>query len=380
MKKLNVIIVLLMLSSVSLMAQHQINSFFNKNGTVRLETQELIDSSDSLASVFHRADDVIWSRVVYRIIDMRYKQNLQLYFPTNADDPQYNNLLKVICLAIIDGMPVYAKPNYVDITPHFEFDPMDKPSMVGMLNNDLNGEIPQEEGGLAGYDQLLINYDSIEDVMTFQTHSFEPYVRNQYKYLLQEIVFFDKHYSRLYTKIIGIAPLFMNSYEVSEDTPIHEALYLSIRFWILYDDLRPYLARQYVIPQANDTKRVTFEQFFAQKLYSSYLIGDSNMYSRMFAQYATKAASGALIDKRRELLTGSGGEEEEEGGEETEEGGEEEGAEEGAEEGGEEGEAEVTPEDTYNKALKARIEKELKREQARVQKELMDFEQDLWEY
>ena len=100
MKKLNVIIVLLMLSSVSLMAQHQINSFFNKNGTVRLETQELIDSSDSLASVFHRADDVIWSRVVYRIIDMRYKQNLQLYFPTNADDPQYNNLLKVICLAI----------------------------------------------------------------------------------------------------------------------------------------------------------------------------------------------------------------------------------------------------------------------------------------
>ena len=172
----------------------------------------------------------------------------------------------------------------------------------------------------------------------------------------------------------------MNSYEVSEDTPIHEALYLSIRFWILYDDLRPYLARQYVIPQANDTKRVTFEQFFAQKLYSSYLIGDSNMYSRMFAQYATKAASGALIDKRRELLTGSGGEEEEEGGEETEEGGEEEGAEEGAEEGGEEGEAEVTPEDTYNKALKARIEKELKREQARVQKELMDFEQDLWEY
>lgn len=375
MKKLNVLIALLFISSVSLMAQHQINSFFNRNGTVRLETQELIDSSDSLASVFHRADDVIWSRVVYRIIDMRYKQNLQLYFPTNADDPQYNNLLKVICMAIIDGMPVYAKPNYTDITPHFEFEPMDKPSMVGMLNNDLNGEIPQEEGGLAAYDQLLINYDSIEDVMSFNAHSFEPYVRNQFKYLIQEIVFFDKHYSRLYTKIIGIAPLFVNSYEISDDTPIHEALYLNIRFWILYDDLRPYLARQYVIPQANDTKRVTFEQFFAQKLYSSYLIGDSNMYSRMFAQYATKAADGALIDRRREMMSGGAGEE---GEEEGEEGEEVEEGEEGEEGGGEE--EEVTPESIYNKALKARIEKELKREQARVQKELMDFEQDLWEY
>ncbi len=376
MRKSRIIIAFLLTVSVGVSAQHKINSFFEKNGTVRLETQELVDSSDSLASIFHRADDVVWSRVVYRIIDMRYKQNYQLYFPTNADDPQYRNMLKVICDAIIEGLPVYAKPNYTDITPHFEFEPMDRRSVIGQLNNDENHEIPEDEGGLAGYDQLLINWDSIEDVMHFNSHAFTPFVAKQYKYLIQEIVFFDKHYSRLFSKIIGIAPLYINPYEITEETPIHEALYQNILFWIIYDDLRPFLARQYVIPQSNDIKRVTFEQFFAQKLYSSYLIGDSNMYSRMFAEYADKAALEAVGVPSEGGEAGGGEAEEGEEAEENEETGE--GDEEGSEEGG--GAAATEEEVKVESPLKKRVEIELKREQQRVQNELMDFEQDLWEY
>ena len=84
------------------------------------------------------------------------------------------------------------------------------------------------------------------------------------------------------------------------------------------------MARQYMIPQNNDSKRVTFEQFFAQKLYTSYIIGDSNMYDRMLAEAATR-----------------GRDEQED---------------------------------------KAIIEKELKKEQQRIENELMTFELDLWEY
>ena len=80
MKKL-FFIVLLFAGVFTANAQHQINSFFNQNGTIRLETQELDEASDTLASVFHRTEDVVWSRLIYRVIDMRYKQNYQLYFP-----------------------------------------------------------------------------------------------------------------------------------------------------------------------------------------------------------------------------------------------------------------------------------------------------------
>ena len=71
--------------------------------------------------------------------------------------------------------------------------------------------------------------------------------------------------------------------------------------------------RWYIIPQGNDTKRVTFEEFFGKKLYTSYLIGDSNMYDRMFTNYV-------------------------------------------------------------------KTEAEVRQEQSRVATELLDFEQDLWEY
>lgn len=321
MKKLT-IVALFLIGVLTANAQHQINSFFNSKGAVRLETQELNEAADTLASVFHRTDDVVWSRVVYRVIDMRYKQNYQLYFPTNSDDPQYRSLFKVMLDAIVDGMPVYAKSNELgDIKPYLDGAPIAKEEIPGFLNTDREGI---SDGDIATSEYMLINYDSIEDKMSFNPYMYGLYVRNQLKFMIQEVVFFDKHYSRLFSKIIAIAPMSADEIDGGENAPIMDALYQSIRFWVVYDDFRPYMARQYVIPQSNDTRRVTFEQFFAQKLYTSYLIGDSNMYSRMFADFATKGRD--------------------------------------------------------QEAEKEKIEKDLKREQQRVQDELMNFELDLWEY
>ena len=319
MKKL-FFIVLLFAGVFTANAQHQINSFFNQNGTIRLETQELDEASDTLASVFHRTEDVVWSRLIYRVIDMRYKQNYQLYFPVTSADPQYRNLFKVMLDAIVDGMPVYEKSQEQgDIKPLLET-PLAKDQIPGLLNTDREGI---SDGDIATSDYMLIHYDSVTDKMSFNDYMYQQYVRNQLKFMILEVVFFDKHYSRLFSKIIAIAPMSSEDIE-GEDTPITDALYQSIRFWVVYDDFRPYMARQYMIPQNNDSKRVTFEQFFAQKLYTSYIIGDSNMYDRMLAEAATR-----------------GRDEQED---------------------------------------KAIIEKELKKEQQRIENELMTFELDLWEY
>ena len=91
------------------------------------------------------------------------------------------------------------------------------------------------------------------------------------------------------------------------------ALRESITFWIPYDALRPYLALQYIIPSQNETKRVTFDDFFQKRLYSSYIVGEGNMYNRFIPEYA-------------------------------------------------------------------QVEEDIKKEQARIEYELLTFEQDLWEY
>ena len=51
MKKIS-ILAIVMLASVMSYAQHQVNSFFDDMGIVRLETQELQESSDTLVILF----------------------------------------------------------------------------------------------------------------------------------------------------------------------------------------------------------------------------------------------------------------------------------------------------------------------------------------
>lgn len=285
MKKVS-IFVLVLFGSLMTFAQHRINSFFDDMGIVSLETQELKESSDTLVTVFHRTDDIVWSRVVYRIIDMRFKQNYQLYTPVSAEDPVYSSLFRTMLRAIENGMPVYEKSaNVGDIKPYFNVGPMPKEMIPTLLNTDRTGELG--DGNIATSEYMLLNYDSIADKMTFNGYSYNGFVRNQLKYMIQEVIFFDKHYSRMYSKILAIAPMNVDNAGVHEDMSVMQALYGQILFWVPFDSFRPYMAQQYVTPRGSDSKRVTFDDFFIQKEYSSYLVGVNNIYSRMIPEIGT---------------------------------------------------------------------------------------------
>lgn len=280
-------------------AQYQVNSFFDNMGIVRLETQELSETADTLVSKFHRADDIVWSRVVYRIIDMRFKQNYQLYNPVSSEDPQYKSLFLVMLNAIKDGMEVYEKSSEVgDIKPYFNRPPMSREMIPNILNTDRTGEM--SDGNIATSDYMLLNYDSTTNEMRFNNYSYAGFVRNQLKYVIQEIVFFDKHYSRLYSKILGIAPMHADNTTYYDGQPIMEALYGQILFWVPFDAFRPYMAQQYVMQSDNESKRVTFDDFFLKKLYSSYVVGASNVYDRMIPDYATTPEAIAKEQERIE--------------------------------------------------------------------------------
>ena len=176
--------------------------------------------------------------------------------------------------------------------------------MADNANDDTHWDI-------AASSDMLLHYDTITGVMEVNTYAFEQLAKNQLKYLIQEVIFFDKHTSRLHSKIMAIAPL--NSDKIRTQDNVMTALHESITFWIPFDALRPYLALQYVIPSQNETKRVTFDDFFQKRLYSFYIVGEGNMYNRFIPEYS--------------LTEGN-----------------------------------------------------IKKEQARIENELLTFEQDLWEY
>jgi gliding motility associated protien GldN len=305
MKKVFLLSIISCLFTVGYMnAQKTQVPFFDEKGAVRIQTLELDALADTIAIVYHRADDIVWSRVVYRIIDMREKQNYQLYFPTRPST-EYRSLFRVMLDAITDGLPAYRKDPR-DIKPQFE---------ERLEGEDLSMVFAYDE---ENFNNLLI-VDPITNQLTINQDQYMNYVKNQIKFLTQEIFFFDKHTSRLYSKIIAIAPLYSLSPNNFETNQTMQYFQNSVLCWFSFDELRPYLAKQYVIPNGNDTQRLTFDEFFVQKLYDNYLLGESNMYSRM------------LLDYQRILS-------EEE------------------------------------------LEAAIRKEQKRIATELLNFEQDLWEY
>lgn len=265
-------------------------SFFDADGLVYQEPQrELKKSLANKAGLFHRKDDVVWSRVVYRIVDMRFKQNYELYTPISADDKMNSSLLKTVLLAMADSMPVYPKSNNAkdcEVRPIFE--KYDANKLVGeeaLSLLDVQGLTNWDDEDVRK-DQRVLRYDST-GVLTLNTTSYSTFAKNQLKYLIQEVVFFDKHYSRLYSKITAIAPMHADNVAMNSEMDPMQAVYGQILFWIKYDDLRPYLAQQYVTATDNNSNGVTLDDFFTLKLYSSYVLGVNNVYSRMVPQFVT---------------------------------------------------------------------------------------------
>lgn len=276
-------------------AQEKQMPFFEKNGTVSIQTTELKSLADTISIINHRADDVVWSRIVYRVVDMRDKQNYQLYFPVLKND-QYKSLFRVMLEATVnDSLKAYDKIER-------DIQPMNRVLSKDSLKNYFQICEKDTVNNTIRITPLIIS-DSITQQPVISTYAYKDYVRNQLKFLIQEIVFFDKHTSRMYSKIIAIAPLYaLTETNVTLDDTEDTWGYFqsSVICWFLFDELRPYLARQYVIPNGNNTQRLTYDEFFAQKFYSDYLLGDSNLNNRMLLQYLADPAKIRKEQKRIE--------------------------------------------------------------------------------
>ncbi len=98
--------------------------------------------------------------------------------------------------------------------------------------------------------------------------------------VLYEEWYFDKKLSKLDVRIIGIQPVYM-AYDAQAGRILKKPL-----FWIKYDEARDALAKQEVYTSTNDAQRISFDDLFMQRRFSSTISGESNVYNdRMISQY-----------------------------------------------------------------------------------------------
>jgi len=198
-----------------------------------------------------REEDALFSEFIWEEIDAREKINRTFMYQSydeNGDQRFFAVLLRAIEK---DGVVPFST---VD-------DRFTTPISLDEVNASLKGSLDT---------QLVQNVldPNVFDTSIIYNTNLAPNPDSIYTFRLKEQWIFDKEASRLFCRIIGIAPV---AKIMINNKPTTKTL-----FWIYYPDLRKTLNKYMVYNPKNYAGRMTWEELFESRFFSSYIVKSSN--------------------------------------------------------------------------------------------------------
>jgi gliding motility associated protien GldN len=272
MKKIILLILTLTFAFVGVNAQdvlsiEEMNSVFKKEKHHNKKVQHYAPL---------RQADVMWSRKIWREIDLRQKMNHPLYYPENdgvahtIEDRK--SLIDVLYSAINEGsITAYGNPS------------MDDEFRLPMTPDEIKAI-----GGAKETIEEAVNWEKVADGMT-EEEALErnavviPFNRNSVKkWRLKEEWFFDKQRSVMDVRIIGMAPLQEDRDEVTGQLTGG----FSPLFWVYFNEAREILINAEVFNLVkNDAERRTYDDIFWKRMFSSTITKEANVMDRKVNEY-----------------------------------------------------------------------------------------------
>lgn len=192
-----------------------------------------------------RADDALYRHKIWREIDAREKINQTFMYTANENNG--NQRFISILLKAIDDSAVTV---FNSIDDRFTT-PMTKSEVATVIGGDsIPVPIIDSNGVQTGvvYKRPEINLDSF------------------YRFRVKEEVIFDKESSRLFWRILGIAPV------KDVITSMGVNLGPTELFWVYYPDMRPIFARYEVYNGKNYGGRMSWEDLFESRMFYGRII------------------------------------------------------------------------------------------------------------
>ena len=190
-----------------------------------------------------REDDALFSHFVWREIDGREKINQSFIYP-GKDDNGDQRFFSILLSAIKnDSVVAFSSDN----------DRFTIPLTVNQVMALTGGAF-----------DTVISVDPIsgvEEKIITKKPRYSP--DSIYTFRIKEQVIFDKEASRLFTRIIGIAP-------VAKYVVAGKSLPRTL-FWVYYPDVRKTLSKFEVYNPKNFASRMTWEELFESRIFSSYI-------------------------------------------------------------------------------------------------------------
>jgi gliding motility associated protien GldN len=192
-----------------------------------------------------RADDAVWRHKIWREIDTREKINMPFNYAAEEDNGN-QRFISILMLAIQDSLVT-------------AFNSIDDRFTTPMTKGDVAKQI--------GGDEIEIPiFDSLGN--TTGTKKVRPEINldSFYKFRIKEEVIFDKESSRLFWRILGIAPVKNIITSQGIDLGPTEL------FWVYYPDMRAIFSKFEVYNGKNYGARMTWDDLFESRMFNGRII------------------------------------------------------------------------------------------------------------
>ncbi|OFX33346.1 MAG: hypothetical protein A2X08_15100 [Bacteroidetes bacterium GWA2_32_17] len=229
-----------------------------------------------------READMMWSKKMWRMLDLREKINHPLYFPTTKMDDRYSLIDLILYGVAQEGLVVYDDSDDEFTTP------------MTATQIDVKFDVRTDT-------------TYVDDPETGETKPVivqrERTTSEVQRLLLKEVWYFDKQRAMLEVRIVGLCPIRMyektaalnQEIQVSEDTTDEKEFSMKKVCWVYFPAVRPLLANHEVFNPNNDAERRTFDDVFFKRRFSSYIFQETNVYDNRYIGQFTKGLD-ALIE------------------------------------------------------------------------------------
>ena len=217
-----------------------------------------------------READILWSKRVWRIIDLREKMNLPMYYPITAKDDRYSLISLLLQGIQYEGLPAYS-------TNDDEF-------KVRLNYEDVNAAMGATTEVTEVFNPETNLHEEVEITRDVRVEEVK-------QIMVKEIWYFDRNYSRMDVRIIGLCPIREYTNDAGE-------ILKRQTFWINYPEARDLFARNEVFNVTNDAQRRSFDDIFTKRFFGSYIVQETNMYdNRSIESYS--AGIEAMLESER---------------------------------------------------------------------------------
>ena len=204
--------------------------------------------------------DIPWMRVVYRQLDLTKDANLPLYYPEDPTE-ELQNLFRIIMRLLADNkITAY---EYLDgrevFTEKYEINVREMLDRFSIIYTEQKGST--EKNPLFAIDE--------SDVPCYEVLSY---------YIIEKWAF-NRGTSKFDVMIEAICPVLHRSGDFGGE-PLRYPM-----FWLKYDDIRPYMAQQYIITgDANQVLQYNYDDYFKMQMYDGDIYKTRNLRNQSLMQ------------------------------------------------------------------------------------------------